>query len=85
MSLEERRIDVRESRLGKVFSREYIPSSTSICAIEGQLISFKETLLSGEGKVLILILFPVNKQEDYIQRNIVLVFIINQLQYKIAI
>jgi hypothetical protein len=45
VSLEERRLDVRESRLGKVFSREYIPSSTSICAIEDQLISFKENLV----------------------------------------
>ena len=85
MSLEERRIDVREPRLGKVSLQEYIPSSTSICAIEGQLISFKETLLSGERQSPDIDLLPVNKQEDYIQRNIVLVFIINQLQYKIAI
>jgi hypothetical protein len=56
----------------RFFAREYIPSSTSISAIEGQLISFKKTLLSGEGEVLILILLPVNKQEDYTQRNIVL-------------
>jgi hypothetical protein len=29
----------------RFFAREYIPSSTSICAIEDQLISFKENLV----------------------------------------
>jgi hypothetical protein len=49
------------------------------------LFHLKKTLLSGERQSPDIDLLSVNKQEDHIKRNIVLLFIINQLQYKIAI